>query len=176
LSTDPRIDLMGLIVLLIPVLEITALYQASLAYGFLNLVFFLIIKGMIGKLIMRRAAAIGNSLGGQQQQQKLVSAVSNGLAGFLISLPTLIISFIGFLLLLPPTRWVLTKMFKNLFAKISQSGNFKVFTNTSFGQNFNGFGPKAFSNQDRNSSNERDVTPQIIDVRPIPIKDKKDSE
>ena len=159
---------MGFIVLLIPILEITALYQATLAYGFLNLIFFLIIKGLIGKLIMRWATMVGGL--GQQQTQKVLTVVSTGLAGFLISLPVLITRSVGVLLLLPPTRWLLTKFFKNLFAKLSQSPNFKVFTNTSFGQNFGGFG------QSPDYSRERDVSPQIIDVRPIRIEDKKDSE
>jgi UPF0716 family protein affecting phage T7 exclusion len=167
---------MGLLVLLIPILEITALYQATLAFGFLNLVFFLIIKGMTGKLIMRRATMIGG--GGQQQTQKVISAVSTGLAGFLISLPVLITSLVGILLLLPPTRWLLTRMFKNIFAKLAQSSNFKVFTNTSFGQNFGQNAGQHFGGfrQGPDFTNERDVSPQIIDVRPIRIEDKKDSE
>lgn len=176
MSPDPRIEVMALIVLLIPILEITALYQATLAYGFLNLIFFLIIKGLIGKLIMRRATMLG--AGGQQQTQKVLSAVSTGLAGFLISLPVLITSAIGVLLLLPPTRWLLTKFFKNLFAKLSQSPNFKVFTNMSFGQNFGQSVVQDFTGfrKSPDFTNERDVSPQIIDVRPIRIEDKKDSE
>ncbi len=163
---------MPILILAIPILEVMLLYQAAIAYGFLNLVFFLIMKGMIGKLIMRRASSIGN----QQRPEHLISAMGNGFAGLLISLPVLLTSAVGVLLLLPPTRWILMKLFQKLFARMSQAGNFKVFTSQNFGQNFNGFANRPFVDPNENLSGERDVTPQIIDVRPIPIKDKKDSE
>ena len=172
---------MLIFILAMPVLEVILLYQTGLAFGFVNLIFFLILKGMVGKLIMRRASVLGQN----PRPEHMLTVMTSGLGGLLISLPVLFTSLLGLLLLLPPTRWLLTKLFKNLFSRLAQSGNFKVFSSRNF-TGFNHMGQEdAFSRQkpqspfvnpDEKFSFERDVSPKIIDVRPIRVKDKKDSE
>ena len=163
---------MPILILALPVLEVILLYQVGLAFGFVNLIFFLIVKGMIGKLFMRRASLLGQN----PRPEQMLTVMTSGLGGLLVSLPVLLTSLLGLLLLLPPTRWLLTKLFKNLFSRLSQSGNFKVFTSRNFAGFTNRGQDDVFANSDESFSHERDVTPKIIDVRPIRIKDKKDSE
>lgn len=151
-----------LLLMALPFLEVYVLYQAGLVFGFVNLIFFLLVKMMIGRIIMKRAGVVSG--------QNPLGAAALGMSGMLISFPVLITSALGVLILLPPTRWLLSKVFKNLFKNFSQSANFKVFN---FGS-FQGQNPFAQSNFNQSFSQERDVTPQVIDVRPIQKTDKKD--
>lgn len=162
-----------LLLFALPFLEVYCLYWAGVTFGFVNLIFFLIVKGLIGKLIMRRASFVGT-----KNPQNIVASASLGVGGLLISLPTILISSIGVLILFPPTRWLFSKFFKKMFANQQNLGaNFRVFN---FG-NFGGFPPpngfheaNPFADNASPLTQERDVTPQIIDVRPIQNTDKKD--
>ena len=153
-----------LILMALPLVEVYLLYLAAISFGFVNLIFFLLVKGMIGKMIMRKASLNAG------EAKNLLSTASLGLAGLLISLPALITSSVGVLILLPPTRWLLSKLFKNLFKNLSTQANFKVF-------NFGGMsGQNPFAQQSDFSSrqpHERDVTPLVIDVTPINKSDDK---
>ncbi len=145
-----------LLLVALPFIEVYLLYQAGLAYGFINLIFFLLVKVMIGRMIMQRAGAVA--------QQNPLSAAPLGLGGLFIAAPALLTSAVGVLIVLPPTRWLLSRVFKNLFKNFAGRTNFKVFNFGEFpGQNpftQGGFNQQSFTQ-------ERDVTPQIIDVRPI---------
>lgn len=144
----------------LPFLEIYFLYEAAIVFGFVNLIFFLITKAMIGRIIMRRASLAG--------QKDISAAAALGIGGLLISLPALLTNSIGLLILFPPTRWLLMKIFKNIFKNLAQKGNFQVFN---FGAGMPGQPPNPFT---QNFSQERDVTPMVIDVRPIQNTDKKE--
>lgn len=153
-----------LILMLLPFLEVYFLFQAAMVFGLVNLIFFLLVKGMIGKMIMRQAN-VGT------QTQDLMAGAMLGLSGLLISLPALLTNCLGLLLLLPPTRWLLKKLFKNLFSKLASQSQFKVFN---FGTMGGAQNPFARSNQEMQFTQERDVSPMVIDVSPIAKSEKKD--
>ncbi len=149
-----------LLLFALPFLEIYFLYEAALLFGFVNLVFFLIVKSMIGKMIMRQ--------GGQPNtQQDISKAAALGISGLLISLPALLTNVVGLLILFPPTRWLLMKIFKNIFKNLAQKGNFQVF-------NFSAGMPGGTQPFQQRFERERDVTPLVIDVSPIQKTDKRD--
>ncbi len=152
-----------LLIAAVPFLEIYLLFKAGNAFGFVNLIFFLVIKAMIGRIIMRRANLMGT-------QKDLVTAAAIGLGGFLLTLPALLTSIVGLLILFSPTRWMLSRIFKNAFKKLTSQSSFKVF-------NFGGMpGQDPFVKAEfkQHFSSERDVTPLVIDVTPIKKSENRD--
>ncbi len=165
-----------LLLMALPFLEVYVLYEVALVYGFMNLLFFLIIKGMIGKMIMRYASQRG--LNGLNDLRVGAQAAVLGLAGLLITLPALITNTVGLLMLFPPTKWLLMKIFKKAFNNFSNNGNFRTFNFGRFNSGMPGQKPFTSGNFDpsfhQNLGGERDFTPRIIDVSPIQKTEKKD--
>jgi UPF0716 protein FxsA len=156
---------MGLFLLLLPFAEIYLLYTVGVEVGFLPLLAFLILSGFVGMSIMRTQSSV---MMAQFQQQlntgklppnQMLKGPLIFVGGLLLMIPGLITKTIGLLLILPGTRFLASLVFRKLLAQQISKGRVHVFSSG---------GGFAWGSR---PSAERDVSPQIIDVTPLPARE-----
>ena len=121
----------GLALLALPFVEIALLIKAVGAFGFWQVLFWIIATAVLGAAIIRRSGLAtfskvfanieaGGSGFGPMLAQGLVV-----LGGVLLILPGLLGDAIGALLLIPPVRWVVVRAFAGLITVQTRSGTFR---------------------------------------------------
>ena len=174
---------MFLLLVLYPILEIYAIFEIGSRIGFINTFFALLACFVLG---LGFAKAQGRYVLGRMQealsQQRMPNDdVLHGLVtfagGILLAIPGFISDAIALLLILPGTRHLVVYYLKTRFAPKIKDGSFKVF---SFGgmSGMGGFGnmgsrPTSGPTFEDEPRFEREVTPLVIDVKPIKPNQKK---
>jgi len=168
---------MFLFVVVYFVAEVLVTIRVFTAFGFVNTAFALLCGFVLGTGIIRNqgryllmraqeAAARGEPLNDQ-----LMQGMMNFLAGILFIIPGFISDILAILLMLPGTRHLLIAIGRRRLERQFRAGQFRVFT-------FQGGGGGGFSaghhrgprSDDMRADSEtpmRDVSPKVIDVKPI---------
>lgn len=125
-----------LILLAWPFAEIWVYIKVGAQMGAGNVILAILGTGLLGILVLRyQGFKALNSMQadlakGSLPTDALLDSVLLFGAGVLLILPGLITDALGFLLLLPPTRWLIRYFFKGKITGIFQAGQFSSFTFT----------------------------------------------
>lgn len=160
-----------------PFIEIYLFIKVVNIYGFFNAFMATLTAFFIGLLIIKaqsRTFLIKVQSELAQGKVPAVSVINSALlflGGVLICVPGFFSDFIGVLLVLPGSRHLLALYVRSYLARKISNGTFKVFTNGfggGFGGGFQKRHPFENNSQDFGSiQDERDVSPRVIDVKPI---------
>jgi UPF0716 protein FxsA len=162
---------MLLFLLLWPFLEIFLFIKAVQIYGFfhvfmatLTAFFFglLIVKAQGRTLLFKVQAELQQ---GKVPAQTLINSALLFIGGTFIMVPGFFSDIVGILLVLPGSRHLMSLYVRTYLARKISSGTFRVF-NSGFGAGF-GQGPSENNSQGFGTTSERDVSPRVIDVKPI---------
>lgn len=119
-----------MLLLALPFLELYGLFRFAATFGLVNLLIWVVLTAVVGFTLIRLAMyrwvvrVGGSSRQGQRQAldqpltiAKLASYGWLWLAGILLMLPGLIADGLGILLAIPPTRYVVTTVFRRVFLR-----------------------------------------------------------
>lgn len=154
-----------LLYLVFPIIEIYLLIEAGDAFGFWPIFGIVILTAWMGsRLVKYEGFQVLTQLQqkaaqGRSPHQEMIEGVVLLIGGILLITPGFITDGIGFLCLIPFSRkWIALAVKGALLRKV-QNGSFRVYTQ--FGQQGPAYSPRQ----------ERDVTPEVIDVKSEPMKD-----
>lgn len=166
---------MILFFLLFPFLEIFIFVKAVQAFGFFHAFMAILTAFFFGLLIVQ---SLGRTFlmkvqmelqQGKVPAKTLINSALIFIGGLFIMLPGFFSDFIGLLLVLPGTRHLFSLSVRMYLARKISSGSFRVFNSgfsAGFGRGGGGQSPSG-SRGFGKSPDERDVTPKVIDVKPI---------
>ncbi len=157
-----------------PFVEIYLFVKVVERYGFFNAfmatltAFFfglLIIKAQGRTLLMNVQSELAQ---GKVPARSMINSALLFIGGFFILLPGFFSDVMGLLLILPGTRHIFSLYVRTYLARKISNGTFRVF-NGGFGAGFGMGGPSQGFGRTQGpvGRSERDVTPQVIDVKPI---------
>lgn len=156
----------------------------SLAYfwqvfGFVNLLFALLVGAVLGIGILRTQGRymifrMQQSLArGQTPTDDIILGIMSFAAGILFLIPGFISDLVALFFILPGLRWIALRSVKRRIGRMMSGGNFRVFT---YGMGMRGPGPGGgfyTGPQDQTEPPEegwmRDVSPRVIDVKPVVV-------
>ncbi len=164
-----------------PFAEIYLFVKVVQTYGFFNAfmatltAFFfglLVVKSQGRTFLMKVQAELAQ---GKVPARSMINSALIFIGGVFILIPGFFSDVMGLLLILPGTRHALSLYVRTYLARKVANGSFKIFT-SGFGSNFGmGNGPQGFGNsRGPEFKSERDVTPQVIDVKPISSTEERD--
>lgn len=143
-----------------PIMEFYFMVQASDVIGIWNTILIVLLTGVVGAFL---AKSQGRQLILKIQQQTArgelpTDTMFQGLmvlvGGVLLVTPGFVTDAIGFMFVIPVTRWMFLGVLKSYFARQVKSGNFKVYTNVNINRQWD---------VPFDESNLRDVTPPKLD-------------
>lgn len=140
------------------------------AFGFINTIFALLAGFVLGTGIIRNQGRFllmkvqQASARGEPLSDPLLHSMMIFLSGMLFILPGFISDVIAIFLLLPGTRHLFIALGRRRLERQFRAGGFRVFTFNGTGGFSTGFGQ---SRPQEPHSQMRDVSPKVIDVKPI---------
>lgn len=156
-----------------PFIEIYVFVKVVQTYGFFNAfmatltAFFfglLIVKAQGRTFLMNVQAELAQ---GKVPARSMINSALFFMGGFLILVPGFFSDVMGLFLILPGTRHAMSLYLRAFLARKISSGSFRVFKG-GFGAGFGMGGPsQGFGKRGPEFRTERDVTPEVIDVKPI---------
>ena len=164
-----------LLFLIFPFAEVYTYYKFIEAYSFLDAVLFTMTSGILGVIVMSsqgRAAFVGvqaELAQGKIPANMILHRAVLMLGGLLLFIPGILSDVIGLLCIMPGTRHLIVWYVKFSLLKGITKGSVRFFTSNmgGFTAGFGGFGQGPFARPNASVDNdERDVTPQVIDVTP----------
>ena len=170
-----------LLVLSYFLLEGYSLAQFWKHFGFVNLLFALLAGAVFGFGVLRSQGRYmltkmqQNLVRGLTPPDEILHGILIFVAGVLFVIPGFASDLLALFLLVPGPRHLTVAVFKRRFANLAKTGGFRVFT---YGGGF-GSGPKGTSTGATNDDGwTRDVSPRVIDVKPIAVEthEKKESQ
>jgi UPF0716 protein FxsA len=148
-------------------LEVYAVMQIWDHFGFLNMLFAFMLGAILGIGIVRNQGryVLGKMqdsfVRGQLPTDQVLHSLLIFLGGLLLITPGFVNDVIGLLFVLPGSRHLLAAYLKPRLASKIKTGNFRTFTFGNMGH--------TGSAQKNNDGWQRDVTPKVIDVKPISV-------
>ena len=123
---------LALIFVVVPLLELALLIQIGQVVGFLPTMILVVITGIMGAWLARLEGLktlwkLRDDLAlGQLPGQAIVDGMSILVGATLLLTPGVITDFVGFILLLPPTRYAMQRLVKNHFKQQIKDGIIQV--------------------------------------------------
>lgn len=147
-------------------------------FGFVNTLFAMMFSAILGIGIVRNQGryVLRKTQEAMARGQAPTDPVLHGLlvllGGLLFIFPGFVSDVLGLLFVLPGTRHLIARFLKPRLARGMAGGNFRVFT---FGA-----GPRAQPQREADPAPpggwERDVSPKVIDVKPISVESRESSD
>lgn len=162
--------LLFLLFIMFPILEIYVLVKVGGQYGVMNTLFLLLLIAIVGSGLARSQgrALLSKSQAALARGEVPAGAALHGifvfLGGLLLVIPGFISDFVGLLCVLPGSRHLLVELARRKLAHQAKLGRIHVFTagsSMNYQERYQDFRPG------QENSQERDVSPKVIDVTPI---------
>jgi UPF0716 protein FxsA len=122
-----------LIFIVVPLIEILLLIEIGSRIGTLNTLFVIVLTGILGGYMMRQQGftIIGNIRGDLSQGRMPTGELINGVlvlvGGILLLTPGFLTDAVGFVLLIPATRKLISKKIQLLIQRKIDSGDIHIF-------------------------------------------------
>lgn len=157
-----------------PFLEIYLFIKVVGVWGWFNALMATLTGFFFGLLIVKSQGRIffanvqAELAQGRVPARSMINSSLLFIGGFFILVPGFFSDIIGILLVLPGSRHLIALYVRTYLARKVVNGSFKIFSG-GFAQGFGQGRPSG-----REFTQERDVTPQVIDVKPISSTEERD--
>jgi len=166
--------MIGLIFIVFPVAEIMTFIKVGDTYGYFNAFMAIVVSFIVGLMVVQSQGrallmrAQTELMRGQLPANAVVQSALVFVGGLLLMLPGFLSDAIGLLCIVPGTRHLIGVWVRRVFKRQLEKGRVQFFGSgggfsAGFGSGFGG----PFK-QDTENGFERDVSPKIIDVKPLP--------